>query len=174
MADLVTHACVVLIPAALLPRTRYLPVLVGGALLPDAAGRGPSIASSLLWEVGVILPERWVAGLSVLHEPLPLFLIVVLLSLSFVPAQRLGAAVALSLGVCSHLALDLMQDHHGVGYHVWAPFGLARFELGWFPPDATVFWAPWLALLCCTSWLLRWSVLARRRNATHPVDRSSR
>ena len=174
MADLVTHACVLLLPAAFLPHTRYLPLLVGGALLPDVMGRGPSILSSALWDAGVVLPERWVSGLSILHEPLPLLLMVVCLSLSFVPRQRLRAALAMGVGVASHLALDLMQDHHGVGYYVWAPLARGRFELGWFAPDATVALAPWLALSCGLCWLLRGVLFARRRGVTPPVDRSSR
>jgi len=173
VADLVTHACVLLLPAAFLPHTRYLPLLVGGALLPDVMGRGPSIVSRMLWDAGVVLPERWVSGLSILHEPLPLVLMVAFLSLSFIPRQRLWAALAMGVGVASHLALDLMQDHHGVGYHVWAPFGRDRFELGWFASDATVLLAPWLALSCAVCWFLRWRVSARRRNSTHSVDRSS-
>ena len=70
-------------------------------------------------------------------------------------AQRWRALGLLLVGAATHIGLDVLQDHHGCGYALAFPLSSKVFELGWIGSQATVEWAPWLALITALAWGLR-------------------
>lgn len=166
MADLVTHLCTVLLPGAFV-RSRFVPIAALGVLLPDLSARAVPVAIGSAIEAGLPLPLEAVWPWSAFHEPLGVVLVATGLSLLFVERDRRGVWRALVLGGAAHLCLDLLQDHHGRGYALLAPFSTLTFELGWIGSEATVAWAPALALLTAIAWTVRfWR--ARQQPATSP------
>ncbi len=155
MADLVTHACSALLPGAFV-RSRLVPVVTVGAVLPDALGRAVPLALERL-----PVPEPLIWPWGALHEPAGWLLVSGGLALAFVEGQRRRVLLALWLGCLLHTALDLTQSHHGEGYAVLAPITLARFELGWMGSEATVPFALPLLGLTAAAWLPR--LVARQR-----------
>lgn len=152
MADLVTHAASVLLPCAWW-RGRQVPVIMLGALLPDLAARLPS---ELLEHggraLGITLPDPLLQCWTVLHTPAGTALVCLTVAHRFVEAERAPILRSLLLGSLAHYALDVLQDHDGRGYHLLYPLSLTDFELGWIGSEATVGWAPWLALLTAVAW----------------------
>ncbi|TNE85470.1 MAG: metal-dependent hydrolase [Deltaproteobacteria bacterium] len=147
MADLVTHACVGALLGLRWGRGA-LALSVAGSALPDVVSRVPGLALEAL---GVTL-EPVHAVLVIGHAPLGSALWVGLLAQLF--ADRRTAAGWLGLGVLSHYVLDLLQDHHGVGYRLLVPLSGARWELGWIGSEATVDWA--VPLLVFTALAVAW------------------
>lgn len=169
MADLVTHLCSGLLPGALLgaPRAVWLGL---GAVLPDLGARVPGLALDLLRRAGLPLPTGLDTPLSVLHMPVGIVCGAVLISALVHPAQR-GAAVRwLLAGGLLHLAVDLLQDHHGHGYFLLWPLSSWRYELGWIGSEATVFAAPILAVITALAWALRWRLVGSASAASLPED----
>lgn len=158
MADLVTHVCTGLLPAALF-RPRLAVPLAVGTVLPDLTGRVPQMALALL---DVRLPVRILWALDVAHTPVAQTLLAVALGQAVVARQRRETTAWLLVGVALHFALDVLQDHHGNGYHLGYPLTLTRYELGWIGSEATVAWAPWIALVTLAVWGAR---LKERRSA---------
>ncbi len=162
MADLVTHLASVLLPAAVVGARRIGPALVGvGA--PDVLARALPMALEALVHAGLPIPEALVLPWGVLHEPIPLALVAVLASEAIVPGDQRAFLRGFALGVAAHLGLDVLQDHHGLGYTWLAPFSDARFELGWIGSEATVRWAPGLAAATALAWVGRWRLDRIRR-----------
>ncbi len=153
MADLVTHTTVVLLPA-LLARWRMGGVCVAGAVLPDVFGRVVPLGLDLVHRHVVPVPEPLIWPWPALHEPLGALATTALLTLSFVPEQRRAAFWAAALGVASHTALDVLQDHQGAGYLLLAPCSLTRLELGLVGSEASVVVA-W-PLLAATALVAAW------------------
>lgn len=158
MADLVTHTCVVLLPAVA-ARWRWAGVCALGAALPDLGGRVVPIGLAVVHARVVPVPEVLVWPWVALHEPVGVTLVAALLAQLFV--ERQAAFGVLLLGVASHLALDLLQFHHGRGYALAAPFSTARFELGWIDSEATVPLA--MPLLAATAAVAAWRWWEHRR-----------
>ncbi len=154
MADLVTHLCTVLLPAGILGYRRVGPAAVGVAL-PDVLARVVPLGLVELVKAGVPLPEAAVAGWGVLHEPIPLALAGFVLVGGVVARERREAGIGLAIGAALHLAVDLLQDHHGRGYFLLAPLSIGRYELGLIGSEATVGVAPWLALATALVWAAR-------------------
>lgn len=154
MGDLVTHLCTALLPAAFLPRSRYVGVVALGTVLPDIGSRVIPIGLDRLF--GSVLPDAVWYPFGVLHEPIALVLTCALLALVFVEEQRRAVFGALMLGCALHLGLDVLQDHHGQGYHLLFPFSWGRFELGWIGSEATVPVAGPLAGVTGLAWGVRW------------------
>ncbi len=152
MADLVTHACSALLPAAGL-RTPKLGLVVVGAVLPDLSGRVAPLGLDLLGRLGLPLPEWALWPWTGLHEPLGWALTCVLAAAAFVERQRAEAFRLLAAGCALHTALDLTQDHHGEGYLLLAPLSTARFELGWMGSEATVGLALPLLAATAVAWI---------------------
>lgn len=161
MADLVTHLCTALLPGSLLgaPRATWLAL---GAVLPDLASRVPGLLLDLVRSAGVDLPAYLHAPLSVLHMPIGVLCGGVLLGPLVHPTQRAQAVRWLIAGGMLHLAVDALQDHHGLGYFLFFPLNTGRYELGWIGSEATVAWAPWLALLTAVARGIRLLWLRRR------------
>ncbi len=155
MADLVTHLATVLLPAALLRRPRGTGLAAVGVVLPDAASRVPSLLLETLNARAMALPEWMFWPWGVLHEPIGALLLCAVVAGRFVPKDRLRAMFALGLGTCAHTALDLIQDHHGQGYYLFAPISMFRFEFGWIGSEASVWGALPLAALTALVWWLR-------------------
>jgi hypothetical protein len=161
VADLVTHICIVLLPGAFL-RLRGLPLVVLGAALPDLAARVPAaVLEAVDRRIG--LPQWLLPGWSVFHEPLPLLALCAALACAFVPGDRRRALLCLWAGVATHLALDVLQDHHGRGYMLAFPLNWDLYELGWIGSQATVPIAPWLALATAIAWAASWLMRVRSR-----------
>ncbi len=160
MADLVTHLCTVLLPAGILGYRRVGPAAVGVAL-PDLLARVVPLGLVELVKAGIPLPEAVVAGWGVLHEPIPLALAGFVLVGAVVARERREAGIGLAIGAVLHLAVDLLQDHHGRGYFLLAPFSIGRYELGLIGSEATVGVAPWLALVTAVVWAARLRISAR-------------
>lgn len=142
MADLVTHVCTGLIPAALFFPRATVPLAIG-TVLPDLTGRVPQMGLVLL-KLDTVLPETVLWMLDVAHTPVAQLCLVVALAQGFRERWRVGGLLA--VGVALHFALDVLQDHHGNGYYLWFPFSTARWEAGLIGSEATVAWAPWIAL----------------------------
>jgi hypothetical protein len=157
VADLVTHVCVVLLPASVV-RSPLVPVVVAGTVLPDALGRAVPLALDGARRMGAPVPEVVIWPWAALHEPFGWALVSVLIAQLFVGRQRPSILAALWLGGALHTALDVLQDHHGQGYLLLAPFTTRTFELGWIGSEATVRLAPALALVTALAWTLRWIV----------------
>ncbi len=160
MADLVTHLATALLPGALVGR-RIAAVALGTAL-PDLGARVAPMALEALQQRGLPVPDGLILAFGVLHEPLPLVLLCAVLAGAFAPGVRVPTLLGLWLGCGIHLALDVTQDHHGQGYFLLAPFHLGRYELGWIGSEATVDWAPGLAIATAAAWLARWAWLRKR------------
>lgn len=154
MADLVTHLATVLLPAAFV-RHRAISIVALGVVLPDLASRVPGEALEKLHELGAPVPSWAVMPWGVTHEPIPLLLVCVLVTLLFRERDRGVVLGALVLGCAAHLGLDLLQDHHGHGYHLLFPLHWGDWELGWLHSEATVAWAPWLASITGVAWAIR-------------------
>lgn len=151
MADLVTHACLGALIALPFGRGRVAMAAMG-AVLPDLVSRVPSLALEL-----VGLAPEWVLDLAFVgHVPLGTVLWCGLFAQAF--AERGRAFAWLGVGALTHYGLDLLQDHHGVGYQLAVPLSGVRFELGWIGSEATVGLAPWLLALT----LLLLALAARR------------
>lgn len=161
MADLVTHLASALLPGVLLPANRASLLAIGVAL-PDVGGRLPSIAAESL---PFALPPGSLSAFDVLHQPIGLTAAIVATSTLFVPEQRRIVAGWLLSGAALHLAVDLLQDHHGQGYHLAFPLSEWRFELGWIGSESSISWAPWLGLATGVAWAARALVSARGRPA---------
>ena len=161
---MVTHAAVALLPAALSRRILAGPLVVG-ALLPDLAARVPAMGLELLAaRTGLPLPAAATHVWAVLHTPLGTGALCVLLAL-LAPEERRPAVLGwLLAGAGAHYLLDLVQDHHGQGYHLLFPLSRGDWELGWFSSEYSLDLAPWLALAAALAWGVRW--LADRRKST--------
>ena len=156
MADLITHACSALIPGAFV-RSRLLGPVVIGAVLPDLVSRFPATVLDMLREGGLSIPGWLLMPWGVLNEPIALVLVFLLLAQAFRPIDRWVVFRGLLVGCVLHVGLDVLQDHHGDGYQLLFPLSHARFELGWIDSEATVSWAPWLALITAGLWAARWA-----------------
>ncbi len=151
MADLVTHASVVLLPGAFV-RSRSLPLLLIGTVLPDGLGRALPLALEQLLHRGWPIPEALLWPLSALHSPLGVAMWAAVGALLFVREERRLALTALLAGAALHLAVDVLQDHHGQGYALLAPLSWTTFELGWIGSEATVPWALPLLAASAAAW----------------------
>ncbi len=144
MADGVTHLATAALPSAW-SRHRAWPLVGLGTVLPDVASRAPGLALERVAKV-VPLPEAVFWPWGVLHEPVGYVLLAGVVSGAFRPEDRRLAWRALVSGGVLHWIVDVLQDHHGVGYRWLAPFSGWRWELGWIGSEATVVAAPFLAV----------------------------
>ncbi len=168
MADLVTHLCTALLPGVLIagPRATWLAL---GVVAPDLAARVPGLALDILRRLSVPIPINIEAPFAVMHMPIGVLCGAVLVSQIVHPEQRRQALVWLIAGGALHLAVDALQDHHGHGYFLLFPFSTQRYELGWMGSEATVAWAPWLALLTAVVWGVRWAWLRQRARSGRAI-----
>lgn len=164
MADLITHLASALIPGVGLRADRAVLLALGSAL-PDIGGRVPGLVAEAVELAGGHIPEVLYAPFGILHQPVGAGLAAVLLAFVLHPRDRSAGAALLVGGVALHLAVDVLQYHHGRGYFLLAPFHFGRFELGWIGAEATVPLAPWLALATLSVWGIRWALAWRRREA---------
>jgi hypothetical protein len=156
VADLVTHLCTALLPGVLLtaPRATWLAL---GAVAPDFAARVPGLALDILRRLSVPIPGNIESPLAVFHMPIGIVCGAVIVAQVVHPKQRRQALLWLVAGGILHLAVDILQDHHGHGYFLLFPFSTHRYELGWIGSEATVAWAPFLALVTAAVWGVRWA-----------------
>lgn len=162
MADLLTHIASALIPGVGFRRPIHAVLLSVGTALPDLGGRVPGILAEVLFAAGVQTPSWLPVPFGISHQPVGGVLIGALLAYLLPERERPAAAAALCGGVLLHLALDVLQDHHGYGYYLLVPFDFGRYELGCIGSEATVAWAPWLALASVLVWGVRGLIAWRR------------
>ena len=167
MADLVTHVCSGLLPAALVWPRAVVPLAIG-TVLPDLSGRVPQMALVAL-DLDVVLPGRVLWMLDVAHTPVAQALLVGLLAQAFRDRGRVAGWML--VGVALHFALDVLQDHHGNGYYLLFPASVERWELGWIGSEATVAWAPSPSERQCTA--TRWPAAASRSARCRPMRRDA-
>lgn len=154
MADLLTHgAAAVLVKAG--TRWRMAPVFVAGSLAPDMMSRAPAIAMGWVHRELTPVHPMLAYGWDPLHQPVGMLILAYLLSMLF--AESLRRAVFLNLlgGMLLHLALDLLQDHQGVGYLLAYPFSDWLFEFGWVGSEDSVYVAPVFAAAAIWAWRVR-------------------
>lgn len=145
MADLVTHgAAAVLLKAAY--RGAMVPVFVLGTVAPDLFSRVPAILMGYVHVHLVSLPAWLTHGWQPLHQPVGLIILAYLMSMMFEAHVRQRVFANLTGGMALHYGIDLLQDHHGVGYLVGFPFWHGSFEFAMMGSEATVWWAVPLAL----------------------------
>lgn len=165
MADLVTHLCTALLPGALL-RSRITPVVAFGTVLPDLFGRAVPLALERLYDRGWPVPPELLWPWTALHEPVGWMLVSACCASLFVERQRWRVFGALCLGGALHTGLDVLQDHHGEGYLLLAPFSTRDFELGLMGSEATVAVVGIVAAatLCAyLPWAIEWTIGRPRR-----------
>ena len=93
------------------------------------------------------MPSVATHGWEPMHQPVGLVVLAYLLCM-FVPELiRLAVFWNLLGGMVLHMALDLLQNHHGVGYMLVFPFSTWGFEFACIGSEATVWVAPFLAFL---------------------------
>jgi len=136
-------------------RGPHTAVLVAGTVLPDLCARVPSMGFSALAKSGVSVAPEIPYAFEVFHMPFGMLLLCLLIACCFEAEQRRSIFLNLLAGCFLHLALDLTQDHLGVGYLLGFPFTTVDFELGWLGSEATVLWAPLFALLAGGLWWIR-------------------
>ena len=146
VADLVTHgAAAVLLKGGM--GWRYTAVFVAGTLMPDVFSRVPAIALGWVHVHLIPLPVQAMTLWQPLHQPLGMLLMAYLLCHFFEARHRESIFWNLLGGMAFHLGLDLLQDHHGVGYQLAFPFSENVWELGLIGSEATVPIAVPLALI---------------------------
>jgi hypothetical protein len=144
VADLLTHGAVaVLVKAG--TGWRYPAVFVAGTFAPDLASRVPAIGLGLVHVHWLALPPWLTHGWQPLHQPLGMFVLAYLLSMFFRVEERVAVFLNLVGGMALHMVLDVVQDHHGVGYLLGFPLSEGHWELGAIGSEATV----WVALPMC-------------------------
>jgi len=163
MADLVSHLCTGAIFKAISGRP-HVPVFMLGTVAPDLVSRVPAMGLTQLGLWGVPIPPALVSIFEPLHLPAGMVVLALLLAMFFPPADRRGVLGNFLGGMFLHLAVDLAQDHHGVGYVLGFPLIQVPIELGWMSSEASVFWAPWLVLISLV--LIGW----RRRGSSPGGD----
>jgi len=164
VADLVTHLASALIPGVALRPYRAVLLSIGTAL-PDVVGRSPGLLAEALDQAGIAAPVWLPTPFGIAHQPIGGVLLAALLAWLLPERERPLAVTLLSAGVLLHLALDVLQDHHGYGYYLLVPFDWGRYELGCIGSEATVPWAPWLALATVVVWGVRVGVAWRKRGS---------
>jgi hypothetical protein len=150
VADLITHAAVAVIVKAG-TGWRMPAVFVAGTVLPDVASRVPAISLGYIHVHLAPIPEWLLFAWEPMHQPLGMTLLAYLVSLFFRVSVRPLVFLNLLGGMALHLALDVLQSHHGAGYMLGFPFGTQAFELGWIGSEATV---PLAVPLCAVAWWL--------------------
>lgn len=155
MADLVTHLASALIPGVALKPWQAV-LLSLGASLPDIVGRSPGLLAEAAERLGANTPDWLPTPFGIAHQPIGGVLLAGLLAWLLPERHRPAGVALLCGGVLLHLALDVLQDHHGHGYFLLVPFDWGRYELGCIGSEATVPYAPWLALATVVIWAGRW------------------
>ncbi len=154
LADAVTHLCTgFLFKAA--TRGPMVPVFVAGTMLPDLLSRGPAILLTAVHTHVHPLPPALLYCWGPLHLPMGILLWCLLLAMLFPESQRRAALANLLGGGALHVVLDLAQRHVGLGYPLLVPFSGRDFELGLIGSEATVPWAPVVALCTVALWWFR-------------------
>lgn len=165
MADLVTHLCTGVIVKTISGKP-HVPIFLFGTVAPDLVSRVPSMALTLLGQWGLPVPPEWVHSFEPLHLPIGILLLAALVSLLFDAAQRWSVFVNFLGGMMLHLMVDLLQDHHGVGYVLGFPLIDAPFEFGWMSSEASIRWLP--VLMTISLGLVIWR---RRKQSTGALSR---
>jgi hypothetical protein len=163
MADLVTHMCTGLIYKAVRSEP-HVPIFVLGTVAPDLCSRVPSMALTWIGQRGVAVPPALIHAFEPLHLPVGMLVLAALVAMLFSESSRRAVFMNFLGGMLLHLAVDLLQDHHGVGYVLGFPFLQRPFELGLVSSEASVRWVPGLLLvsLCLVVW--------RRRGDSEPRE----
>ena len=170
MPDPLTHLCTALLPKALIGG-RHTGAFAIGVALPDMLSRVPSMLIERAIVAGAPLPIWAPHPFSVIHQPLGAAATCVLVATLFREDDRRAVLGWLLGGAALHFFADVLQFHHGVGYHLFYPLSTDRFELGWIGSESTVPLAPWLAVLTALAWVGRWAW--DRRRSVGEVRRSS-
>ena len=146
MADLLSHgAAAVLVKAG--TRWRMVPVFVAGTLAPDMLSRAPAIGLGLVHRHVTELPPIMSYGWDPVHQPVGMVILAYFLCMLFAAEVRRSIFWNLLGGMALHLLVDMLQDHHGVGYLLAYPFSNFIFEFGWVGSEDSVYVAPVLAAL---------------------------
>ena len=154
MADLLTHgAAAVLTKVG--TRGRFIPVFVLGTVMPDLCSRVPAIVMGYIHVHMIRVPSLLTHGWQPMHQPVGLVLLAFLASFFFREAVRASVFWNLLGGMALHLALDVLQSHHGAGYLLGFPFTDIAWELGLIGSEATVGWAIPLCILAWFSYRYR-------------------
>ena len=150
VADLITHMGAGLIVALGLPRRWAVPVAVGCAL-PDLVSRLPGMVVARIPGLPEVAQYPWGA----FHTPVAVLPLAVLSALCFQERDRWVVFGGVGLGGALHFGLDVLQDHHGVGYHLCFPVHYGDWELGWIGSEATTAIAPWIGVAAVVGWGIR-------------------
>lgn len=153
MADLVTHTGIGLLVALGLPSRWAVPLAVGSCL-PDLVSRVPQILVSVSSRF-IPWPDWLSVAFGAFHTPIGCMLWSLVLGLLARPQDRAVACAGFMVGSVLHLGVDVLQDHHGIGYLLGFPASYHDVELGWIGSEATTPWAGWVLGVACVLWGLR-------------------
>ena len=106
--------------------------------MPDVFSRVPAIGLGWIHVHLTPLPVQAMTLWQPLHQPLGMLLLAYFLCHFFEAQGRVSVFLNLLGGMALHLGLDLLQDHHGVGYQLAFPFSEGVWELGLIGSEATV------------------------------------
>lgn len=137
MPDLITHSVLVYTLRNRSVKSEELVLLIIGAILPDLVTRPFMI---------IFPPAKYF--FHAFHTPVALILIILLISYLFEECYRAKVMKLLSLGVASHLFLDLFQYSVGNrGYSWFFPFSYFDFRIGLFMPEDSLYILPLLMII---------------------------
>lgn len=154
MPDLVTHAAIAYLFRVGTGR-RHVPAFVAGSYAPDLLCRVPALFFTMVNARVAPMPDVLIYGWEPLHTPIGMLLSSFLLSRLFVPTQRNAVFGNLFGGMLLHLALDVLQEHWGVGHLLLFPVTSWSYELAWVGSEDSVFAAPVLGLAALLTFLVR-------------------
>ena len=146
MADLVTHLCSGIIAKAATGRP-HVAVFLVGTVAPDLFSRVPSMLLIQAKLRGFSIPDAMIHSFEPLHLPAGMVLLSLCLSMFFRSSERLAVWLNLMGGMLLHLVVDMLQDHHGIGYVIGFPFFEGSLEVGVVSSEASVRWVPVLLLV---------------------------
>lgn len=152
MPELATHSLVGYIVAKSARKSELVLIVLIGAVLPDVLTRIPSIILELFGRPWAKYAEFF----GPLHSPFPLLLMCLLICQFFAAEIRKAVFFSLSVGVGTHLFLDILQRTiAGMGFqkvplggYLWFfPFSWYDFQIGLFWPEGSLYAIPVLAAL---------------------------
>lgn len=147
MPELITHSLVGYVVAKSFRKSRFVVIVLIGAVLPDVLTRVPYMVLGYVGDSFASYNDFFHS----LHSPFPLLLVCLIISYLFAEEIRVKVFFGLLVGAGTHLFLDMMQRTIiGLGYqklpiaeYSWLfPFSWHSFQIGLFWPEDSLYAVP--------------------------------